>query len=126
MPTTLSPASASRSATSSPPGPSPMTTTSTSSVCAAMRALVAHAPGCGDARSVALTTPQIGAYRQRRMGTKEFEAAGLYDPNAPDAADRLALLQWLTGRGITIPQIVAAGGADRLTSIAGDFALSPP
>jgi len=60
------------------------------------------------------------------MGAAEFEAAGLYDPNAPDAADRLALLQWLTDRGVTIAQMFEAGGAGRLTSIAGDMALNPP
>jgi adenylate cyclase len=60
------------------------------------------------------------------MGVEEFEAAGLYDPNAPDAADRLALLQWLSDRGVTIAQMLEVGGAGRLTSIAGDLALNPP
>jgi adenylate cyclase len=55
----------------------------------------------------------------------EFEALGLYDPEAPDAADRLALLGWLADRGLSIGQIAEAGAAGRLTAIAGDLALRP-
>jgi Adenylate cyclase regulatory domain len=35
-------------------------------------------------------------------------AQGMYDPAAPDAAERLALLHWLLGLGVTLEQIVAA------------------
>jgi adenylate cyclase len=59
------------------------------------------------------------------MGATEYEQWGLYDPKAPNAADRLALLNWLTERGITIEQIVDAQGRDRLTGLAGDLALRP-
>jgi adenylate cyclase len=45
----------------------------------------------------------------------DFEAAGLYDPNAPSAADRLALLEFLAGRGATLDELVD-------TLRAGDFA----
>jgi adenylate cyclase len=33
----------------------------------------------------------------------DFEKAGLYDPNAPNAAERLEILEWLAGRGVSIP-----------------------
>jgi adenylate cyclase len=41
--------------------------------------------------------------------TAELEAAGLYDPSAPDAADRLALLDYLLGLGATIDELAEAG-----------------
>ena len=59
------------------------------------------------------------------MDAAEFEALGLYDPEAPDAADRLALLEWLADRGLSIGQIAEAGAAGRLTAIAGELALRP-
>jgi class 3 adenylate cyclase len=60
------------------------------------------------------------------MGAADFEAAGLYDPAAPDAADRLALLEWMAGRGISIEQMVHAEREQGLTGLAGDLALHPP
>src|SRR5438874_1867075 len=36
------------------------------------------------------------------MTVADFEAAGLYDPAAPGAADRLALLQWLAAQGASL------------------------
>jgi adenylate cyclase len=53
----------------------------------------------------------------------ELEVAGLYDPQAPNAADRLALLEWLIGRGVTLEQLVRARDKDLLTGLAGDLAL---
>jgi adenylate cyclase len=55
----------------------------------------------------------------------EYEACGLYDPDAPDADDRLALLEWLAEQGVTIDQMVDAHRRDHLTGIAGDLALRP-
>jgi len=60
------------------------------------------------------------------MSPAEFVAAGLYDPSAPDAADRLALLQWLADRGITIEQMVRADHEGVLAGLAADHALQPP
>lgn len=60
------------------------------------------------------------------MGPAEFQAAGLYDPAAPDAADRLALLEWLAERGITVEQMARADTAGTLSGLAGDLALHPP
>lgn len=57
------------------------------------------------------------------MDRSEYETRGLYDPKAPNAADRLALLDWLTERGITIEQIVDAQERGHLTGLAGDLAL---
>ena len=59
------------------------------------------------------------------MDAAEFEARGLFDPKAPNAADRLALLEWLADRGLSIEQMVDAATANRLTAVAGDLALRP-
>src|SRR5262249_52832634 len=61
------------------------------------------------------------------MDTAELEAAGLYDPRSPRAADRLALLEWLAGRGVTLAQMVDAVRLPQrtLTGLAGDLALRP-
>jgi class 3 adenylate cyclase len=57
----------------------------------------------------------------------EYQAAGLYDPTAPNAAERLALLQWLSGRGVSIDQMLRRsrrpGGT--LTGLAGDLMVNP-
>ncbi len=56
----------------------------------------------------------------------DYEAAGLYDPGAPNAAERLALLEWLTARGVTIEQMrrsTRPGGT--LTGLAGDLVINP-
>jgi hypothetical protein len=59
------------------------------------------------------------------MDAAEYEARGLYDPTTPNAADRLALLDWLADRGFGIEDMVEAAAAGRLTAIAGDLALRP-
>ena len=59
------------------------------------------------------------------METAEFQAAGLYDPRAPNAADRLALLEWLAARGLTLEQMVLAHHKGLLTALAGDVTLRP-
>jgi adenylate cyclase len=57
------------------------------------------------------------------MTAAEFEGAGLYDPAAPNAADRLALLEWLGALGATIPQIVDAQRRGALHTLPGELAL---
>lgn len=77
------------------------------------------------------------------VSTAEFEAAGLYDPEADDAPDRLALLELLVSRGSTIADLVDAfatgdfnplfrehlviGGGDRLTprELAAKIGIEP-
>jgi adenylate cyclase len=59
------------------------------------------------------------------MDAAEFEAAGLYDPKAPDAAERLELLEWLASQGATIEQMVYAAREGSLVGLAGDLALRP-
>lgn len=54
-----------------------------------------------------------------------FEATGLYDPHAAEATDRLALLQWLAGRGLTVEQMVHAQHEGLLTALAADVSLRP-
>jgi adenylate cyclase len=50
-----------------------------------------------------------------------LEAVGLYDPAAPNAVDRLALLEHLLERGARIPDLVAALGNDGLSSYSGEL-----
>jgi adenylate cyclase len=56
---------------------------------------------------------------------KEFEAAGIYDPNAPNAKDRLASLRYLAERGATMQQLVTAARARRLPALAAQLAIAP-
>ncbi|HYC01467.1 MAG TPA: adenylate cyclase regulatory domain-containing protein [Candidatus Limnocylindrales bacterium] len=58
------------------------------------------------------------------MTPEDFAAAGLYDPDAPNAPGRLELLVWLTERGITIEQMLTHRHR-ALTGLAGDLALRP-
>ncbi|HVN87475.1 MAG TPA: adenylate/guanylate cyclase domain-containing protein [Candidatus Binatia bacterium] len=57
------------------------------------------------------------------LDVTEFQAAGLYRPNAPDAAERLALLEWLVAQGIALEQIVLAHREGQILSLAADLAL---
>ena len=59
------------------------------------------------------------------MSTDEYEAAGLYDPHAPNAADRLALLEWLAARGARLDQMVRAHREGWLDGLGADVALHP-
>ena len=54
------------------------------------------------------------------MDPKEaWRAAGLYDPRDPGAAERLALLEYLTERGATMEQMVEAHRLGTLPGVAG-------
>src|ERR1700737_3933533 len=59
------------------------------------------------------------------MDPTVYECRGLYDPSAPNAADRLALLEWLAGHGVTLDQMVDANAQGALTHVAGGLALRP-
>ncbi len=59
------------------------------------------------------------------MDAAEFRAAGLYDPEAPDAADRLTLLEHLDSRGISIAQMIAANEIGSLHAAATDVNIRP-
>ena len=48
-------------------------------------------------------------------------AGGLYDPDEPNAGERLALLEYLTERGATIEQMVEAHRQGTLPGVAGDL-----
>ncbi len=52
-------------------------------------------------------------------------AAGLHDPTAPHAAERLELLRWIASHGVSDEQIRQAIELGQLTSIVGDLALRP-
>lgn len=51
----------------------------------------------------------------------ELQAAGLYDPATPDAADRLELIEWLVNHGATIEQMVRFERAGSLIAVATDL-----
>ena len=55
--------------------------------------------------------------------TGAWQAAGLYDPDAPGAADRRALLEHLVGEGATVADMVEANRAGRLPALAGHLAM---
>jgi adenylate cyclase len=55
----------------------------------------------------------------------DWTAAGIYDPTAPDAADRLELLEWIDSHSVSIDEMVAACESGNITSIVGDRALRP-
>src|SRR5262245_35629145 len=57
------------------------------------------------------------------MTAADFEAAGLYDPKAENAAERLELLEFLAARGVTLEQMAEAARAGLLTAVAGDLVL---
>ena len=57
------------------------------------------------------------------MDLEGWETAGLYDPRAPGAEERLALLQHLTQRGATVDQMVEAHRLGTLPAVAGDLVL---
>src|SRR5262249_58738509 len=66
-----------------------------------------------------------GEYLPERVGTAECEAAGLYAPHAPNAAERLALLEWLAARGARLEQMVRAHAEGWLDGLGADLALHP-
>jgi class 3 adenylate cyclase len=59
------------------------------------------------------------------MDTAEWQEAGLYDPAAPNAADRLALLEYLAAQGCDLEEMVEAEARDRLFGLAGDRIFRP-
>jgi adenylate cyclase len=59
------------------------------------------------------------------VDTEEFEAAGLYDPAAPDALERLALLEHLVAQGVPIDAMQKADAIGSLHSAASDSTVRP-
>jgi len=57
------------------------------------------------------------------MDLEGWETVGLYDPGAPEAEERLALLKYLTERGATVEQMVEAHRLGSLPAVAGDLVL---
>ncbi len=56
-------------------------------------------------------------------GTDSWREAGLYDPLDPAAAERLALLEYLTERGATLEQMVEAHRMGTLPGVVGDLVI---
>jgi adenylate cyclase len=84
------------------------------------------APPRGPAAALTATPRPVktGAWQHPVVDLAALEAAGLYDPAGPTAADRLALLEYLDGRGATVTQMVEAeadGVLDGLSSYLAAF-----
>jgi class 3 adenylate cyclase len=61
------------------------------------------------------------------VSAQDFAAAGLYDPDAPEAPEWLAVLEYLHREvGASIPEMVQAAEEDRLLSMAAFRPLRPP
>jgi adenylate cyclase len=60
-----------------------------------------------------------------RPGRDEFLDAGLWDPHAEGASDRLDLLTWLAGLGFTLDEMIAGSKGERFPAMAGDQRLVP-
>lgn len=48
------------------------------------------------------------------MTPADYEAAGLYDPSSPRAAERLELLEWLSGQGASLDEMKVANARGQL------------
>lgn len=59
------------------------------------------------------------------MDLDVLAAAGLYDPDDPGAAERRELLEFLTGQGCTVEEMVAAHARGRLFALGGDRIVRP-
>ena len=55
----------------------------------------------------------------------DWVAAGIYDPDAPHAAQRLELLEWLAAQGIDTDAMVEACERGQLSALAADRKLRP-
>jgi class 3 adenylate cyclase len=55
----------------------------------------------------------------------EFERIGLYDPAAPEAVQRLELLEFLIAEGCTVEEMIAANARGRLFALNGDRIAIP-
>jgi class 3 adenylate cyclase len=54
-----------------------------------------------------------------------FVEAGLYDPESPTAADRLATIHWLLAKGFTVEQMAAAALEGRLGALPVESLVAP-
>jgi adenylate cyclase len=61
-----------------------------------------------------------------RVSPDELAAAGIYDPGAPGAAERLELLEHLAQRGASVAALVEAARSGGLGALASELALRPP
>jgi adenylate cyclase len=57
------------------------------------------------------------------VGANDWQQAGLYDPAAPNAEERLALLEYLSERGATVEQMIEAHRVASLPGLAGDLVI---
>jgi adenylate cyclase len=60
------------------------------------------------------------------IGRREFLAAGLYDPDAPQSDERLELLEYLASRGVTLAAMVEANRFGGLGALASELPLHAP
>ena len=59
------------------------------------------------------------------MNASDFEQAGLYDPSAEDAGDRLELLEFLVAQGVPLEMMVEADAAGDLATAVAEHLTRP-
>lgn len=59
------------------------------------------------------------------MDLAAYQAAGLYDPDSPQAEERAELLAFLEAEGCTVAEMVTANARGRLFALAGDRQIIP-
>ncbi len=64
------------------------------------------------------------SWNDEPVNTEAWEGAGIYEPDAPNAAERLALLEYLSARGATLEQLVEGDRLTSLPAVAGDLVLT--
>jgi len=78
-----------------------------------------------------LPTPAASTARLLRLESgpmidpAEFQRRGLYDPESPNAEDRLALLRWLEEHGVSLEEMVDASKRSRLPALLADRVIRP-
>ena len=65
------------------------------------------------------------ASTEPRPDDAELEALGLYDPTAPDASDRLEMIELSLDHGATIDEIRAAIAENRLHAVPAERVIAP-
>jgi adenylate cyclase len=59
------------------------------------------------------------------VDVEALRAAGLYDPDAPNAEDRMALLRWIADHGISVERMAEAKRSGSLTGLVADGVVRP-
>src|ERR1019366_2579213 len=81
---------------------------------------------CRSRRSTIVWVHHSPSWNDEPVAPDAWEESGLYQPDAPGAGERRALLEYLTGRGATVEQMVEAHRLGSLPALAGDLVMGTP